>query len=138
MRALMAILDDWLDVHSAWDWPDVSPRVRLVSEWEASARHGTTSSLQSGLLRGLYDAGRAEILLVEPWDPRNAQDVSTLLHEMVHHRQAAHDWPCPAAQELPAYRLQDEWLAERGMRTNVNWVAVVLESSCTLHHVHPD
>ncbi len=138
MQALVSILDDWLDAHSKWDRRTPAPRVRLVSQSEAAARRGTASHIQPGRLRGLYDGARQEILLVEPWDPGNARDVSTLLHELVHHRQAAHDWNCPAAQERPAYRLQDAWLAERGMQADVNWLAVILDSGCTLRNVHPD
>ncbi|SFQ08036.1 DUF6647 family protein [Tranquillimonas alkanivorans] len=138
MQELMAILDDWLDVNSEWAQRTSTPLIRRVSEWEARARRGTTSSLQRGPLRGLYDPDTQEILLIEPWDPRNTEDVSTLLHEMIHHRQAPHHWYCPAAQELPAYRLQEAWLGERGLQAEVNWVAVVLDAGCTSRDIHPD
>jgi len=39
---------------------------------------------------------------------------------------------------LPAYRLQEAWLAERGTEAEVNWVAVVLDSGCTRRDIHPD
>lgn len=138
MPGLTATLDDWLDVNSAWSRRDAPPRIRIVSEWEAKARRGVTASRQNGPLRGLYDADREEIMLVAPWNPRSAKDVSVLLHELIHHRQAPYHWYCPAAQELPACRLQDAWLAERGMRANMNWMAVVLESGCARRDIHPD
>lgn len=37
----------------------------------------------------------------------SVEDASMLLHELIHHRQAPHHWYCPAAPELPAYRLQE-------------------------------
>lgn len=138
LHELVSVLDAWLDTHSKWSRRDTAPRIRIVSEWEARARQGATASFQRGRLRGLYDPRQAEILLVRPWDPRDAEDVSVLLHELVHHRQAPHHWYCPAAQELPAYRLQEAWLAERGMWADVNWVAVVLESGCTRRDIHPE
>lgn len=138
LHELVSVLDAWLDTHSEWSRRDTDPRIRMVSEWEARARQGATASFQRGRLRGLYDPGQAEILLVRPWDPRDPEDVSVLLHELVHHRQAPHHWYCPAAQELPAYRLQEAWLAERGMRADVNWVAVVLDSGCTRRDIHPE
>ena len=138
ITTLVASLDDWLDAKSDWPRRDVAPRVLFVSEWQAAARQGATASLQRGSLRGLYDPDRSEILLVRPWDPRNAVDVSVLLHELTHHRQAPHHWYCPAAQELGAYRLQEQWLSERGHALDVNWVAVVIEAGCTPRDIHPD
>jgi hypothetical protein len=138
IHALTAILDDWLDVNSAWARPDISPRVRFVSEWEANSRQGLSGSFQRGRIRGLYDAERSEIMLVRPWNPRSAEDVSILLHELVHHRQNAYHWYCPAAQELPAYRLQEAWLAERRVQADVNWLAVVLDAGCAPRDIHPD
>lgn len=138
MSVLVDTLDDWLDVNSNWPRREKSPRILLVSEWAAAARQGTTSSFQRGRLRGLYDPERMEILLVEPWNSQSAENVSVLLHELVHHRQSTHHWICPAAQELPAYRLQDAWLAERGLQAEVNWVAVVLDAGCTPRDIHPD
>jgi len=137
-HGLVAALDDWLDDNSAWPRRDAPPRILLVSRSEASARRGPTGSFQRGRLRGLYDPEQEEILLVRPWDPHDIENASVLLHELVHHRQAPHHWYCPAAQELPAYRLQEAWLAERGMEAEVNWVAVVLDAGCTRRDIHPD
>lgn len=128
----------WLDAHAPWPRSDVAPRIRLVDAPEANARRGRTEELHQGRLRGLYDAEQAEILLVRPWDPRMAEDASVLLHELIHHRQAPLHWYCPASQELPAYRLQEAWLAERGARLEVIWMVVVLGSGCTPRDIHPD
>ena len=89
--------------------------------------------------RGFYDIELGVIYIVKPWSPNNPQDVSVVLHELVHHRQqTAQHWYCPGAQELPAYRLQEKWLAERGLAVPINWVAVVLEAGCSRRDVHPD
>jgi len=138
MTTLVYSLDAWLDEQSPWPRRDIVPRVRLVNNWQAAARQGATGSFQHGSLRGLYDPDRSEILLVRPWDPRKAVDVAVLLHELTHHRQAPHHWYCPAAQELPAYRLQEQWLSDHGHSLDVNWVAVVLDAGCTPRDFHPE
>ncbi|MBJ3762497.1 hypothetical protein ILP92_07045 [Maribius pontilimi] len=138
MVTLVSSLDDWLDARTDWPRRDAVPRVRLVSEWQAAARQGLTASFQRGRLRGLYDPDLSEILLVQPWDPRNPVDVAVLLHELTHHRQAPHHWYCPAAQELSAYRLQERWLSEKGLALDVNWMAVVLDAGCSPRDIHPE
>ncbi|EPX83849.1 DUF6647 family protein [Salipiger mucosus] len=137
LDALVEILESWLDAESSWERREEKPKIRLSSSAEASARLGATASFQRGRLRGLYDPDGSVIVLVRPWNPSRAEDVSVLLHELVHHRQAPLHWYCPAAQELSAYRLQDAWLNERGLRADVNWVAVVLDAGCTPRDIHP-
>ncbi|OSQ53944.1 hypothetical protein MCRY_21440 [Marivita cryptomonadis] len=138
MPALVSALEVWLDAATDWPSRDAAPHIRVVSKWQAAARQGAAASFQRGHLRGLYDPDRSEILLVRPWDPRLADDVSVLLHELVHHRLAPHHWYCPAAQELPAYRLQEAWLSEQSLSADVNWVAVVLDAGCTPRDIHPE
>lgn len=138
VHALVSTLEDWLDARADWPRREGPPRVHVVSQWQAAARQGATASFQRGRLRGLYDPERSEILMVRPWDPRNAEHVAILLHELVHHRQAPQHWYCPAAQELSAYRLQDSWLSEQGLTADVNWVAAVLDAGCTPRDIHPE
>lgn len=142
LRTLVARLETWIDDRIEHPRREHAPRIRLVGPGEAAARQGMVTlhpqGLAHGRLRGLYDAERAEILLVRPWDPRNPEDVSVLLHELVHHRQVPHHWYCPAAQEPDAYRLQAAWLAEHGIEARVNWLSVVLEAGCTPRDIHPD
>ena len=91
-----------------------------------------------GRARGLYDPGTGTIALVRPWSPREAGDVSVLLHELVHHRQAALHHYCPAAEEPLAYRLQEAWLAERGLPLDWPRLAIALAAGCTPHDIHPE
>lgn len=137
VSALASILDDWLDEHAPWPRHATSPVIHKISR-ERAASIGGLSRRGHGRTRGLYDAETATIYLIEPWDRRDAQDAGVLLHELVHHRQAPHHWYCPAGQEMPAYRLQEEWLGERGLAPKVNWIAVVLEAGCTPKDIHPD
>ena len=138
LSGVIAALDDWLDENSEWSRRVAPPRIRQIGHIEAKAMRIGNGSMQRGRLRGLYDPEREEILLVRPWNPKRAEDVAVLLHELVHHRQAPHHWYCHAAQELAAYRLQDQWMSENGVRAQVNWIAVIMDASCAPRDIHPD
>lgn len=137
MTALVGVLETWLDRQAPWARREALPEIRIVQPEAAAAIRGLAGR-GHGRMRGLYDPESATVYLVAPWDAGDAEDVSVLLHELVHHRQAAHHWYCPGAQELPAYRLQDRWLGERGLEADVNWIAVVLEAGCTPRDIHPE
>ncbi|MDU8913640.1 DUF6647 family protein [Aestuariicoccus sp. MJ-SS9] len=139
LPALVAHLEDWLDANTDLPRRDSAPDIALIGAARAASMHTSRHASQEGHARGLYDEEAGAIYLVRPWDARNPYDVSVLLHELAHHRQAeAGHWYCPGAQELPAYRLQDEWLGALGLAADVNWVAVVLEAGCTPRDIHPD
>jgi len=136
---LVSQLDDWLDRQSGYPRRTKPPAIRSIDLDDALALSGAMSSSGALRPRGFYDPGTKEIMLVRPWSPRNAHDVSVLLHELVHHRQAANEhWYCPGAQELPAYKLQRQWLAELGLKLQANWIAIFLESGCSKSDIHPD
>ncbi len=134
---LTEFLEDWLDEHAPWPRRSETPTIRLISP-ERAAGLGGPSGRGHGTRRGLYDPETATVYLVRPWDRQDVQDAAVLLHELIHHRQAPHHWYCAGAQEPPAYRLQDAWLAERGLEADVNWIAVVLEGGCQPRDFHPD
>ena len=139
MPELVEVLEGWLDAHSPWPRRADAPRVRWTNAQSAAAMAGHAARSAALNPRGFYDADIATIYLVEPWSAGDAQDVSVLLHELAHHRQAeAGHWYCPGAQEKPAYKLQAAWLAEQGLTGNINWIAVELASGCTPRDIHPD
>jgi Domain of unknown function (DUF6647) len=139
MQMLVEHLERWLDVNTELPRRVAPPAVLLTGLAHAASISQNLSAEGEPTRRGLYDPDSATVWLVRPWDPRNPYDTSTLLHELVHHRQAeAGYWRCPGAQELPAYRAQQAWLNELGLEPNVNWIAVVLESGCTPRDIHPD
>lgn len=139
MQSLIDHLELWLDAHSDLPRRTSAPLIRLVGADRVASLQATSRSSKSAHTRGLYDPETATVYLVRPWESRDPHDVSVLLHELVHHRQAeAGHWYCAGAQELPAYRLQEAWLAAQGLRANVNWIAVVLDSGCTPRDIHPD
>lgn len=134
---LVAIFDMWLDQNTDFQRPETRPTLELISASYANSIQGSSAS-SFGRTRGFFDPQSSTIYLILPWDRKNPHDASVLLHELVHARQASRHYYCPGAQEEAAYRLQDDWLRERGLQANVNWIAVVLESGCNRRDFHPD
>lgn len=133
-----AALEAWLDRNSIYPRREGPLVIRLVDARQA-AQIEPALGFADARRRGLYLPELATILLVAPWKSHDPVDVSVLLHELVHHRQVgARHWYCEGQQELPAYRLQQRWLAERGLDIRVNWTAVVIESGCVRRDIHPD
>jgi len=138
MPALVTYLEAWLDAHTDLPRRATAPQVRLTTAARVMRLAPVRAASDRSHTRGLYDPESRTIWLIRPWDARNPYDVSVLLHELVHHRQAQHGhWYCPGAQELPAYRLQQAWLNALGLEPNVNWIAVILEAGCAPHDIHP-
>lgn len=135
--SLVERLELWLDARTDWPRRAAPPRIEVISGLDLARMLGGPRR-GFGRARGLYDAETQTVFLARPWDPDRPEHVSVLLHELVHHRQAPHHWYCPAAQELPAYRLQEAWLAAHGLELEVNWIAIVLEAGCTRSDIHPD
>lgn len=134
---LVEDLEIWLDENSPWERRTAPPAIRLLPPSLAAGLYGS-AGFAGGRLRAFYDDRTATITLVSPWDIRDPADRSVLLHELAHHRQAPHHWYCPAAQELPAYKLQAAWALEHGAEVSIDWMAAVLESGCTPRDFHPD
>jgi hypothetical protein len=136
---LVRALDRWLDSESPYPPRATPSRIRLVSPHRILALSSTGHRQGGGRRRGLYDPDSRTIYLARPWSMRDARDVSVLLHELTHHRQAtARHWYCPGQQELPAYRLQAAWLAEQAETIAINWIAATLAAGCVPRDIHPD
>ncbi len=134
---LTSILDTWLDISTDLQRPEIPPKITQISPAMAASIRG--SSLHAyGRTRGLFDPQSSTIFLIQPWDLRNVNDASILLHELVHSRQVSRDYLCPGAEEEAAYRIQDDWLREHGLRANVDWFTIILAAGCSRRDIHPD
>jgi hypothetical protein len=84
----------------------------------------------------LYDGRDRTVYLPRGWTGATPVEASMLVHEMVHHFQAAagERFACAAAREKDAYALQARWLEafgtdlERGL--GVNGLFVLLATNC--------
>lgn len=130
-------LEVWLDANSDLPRAPDRPTVRYVDS-STLATPGKTAMAIGKHVRGLYDPETSVIYLVRPWSAGNPQDISVLVHELVHHRQSGRHHFCAGSQELQAYKLQKAWLAQHNALLDVNWIGVILASSCAPKDIHPD
>jgi hypothetical protein len=126
-QALLTAIATWLSAHFDLPMAQSHPRVELVPSAKIAALR----------YRGLIPDARAEIApradaspsdrdvvavysdtaqtiyLAEDWTGSTASELSTLVHEMVHHLQNVGrlKYECPQAREKLAYMAQDRWLA---------------------------
>lgn len=84
-----------------------APAIELVT-----MRYGAGSAVSSPEVVAVYDEGVNTIFLTAGWTGRTPAELSVLVHEMVHHLQAAAEmrFACPGEREALAYRAQDAWL----------------------------
>lgn len=136
-RDLVPGLLGWIAAHAPYRVDgEALPAVLLCRSGDAIAYEGR-DLVVGPLVHGLYDHPERQIWLVAPWDAGDPVAVSTLLHELVHHLQFTQArWPCAAAAEPEAYRLQAAWLAEQGIEAGFDWGRIALASRCPFD-VHP-
>ena len=133
--SLIEELHHRIDTSTDLPTADMKPTI-VFADPQDIEKPSEIASMIGGTPRGLYDPDTHTITLIRPWSADNPQDVAVLLHELVHHRQGGKHFYCEAAKEHTAYHLQKDWLAERGHPLDVNWIAVVLASSCASRDIH--
>jgi hypothetical protein len=132
-EALFNELVGWIATHTMYDvgvtWKN-PPEIVFCAVGDIIAYEGH-DLLVDPALRAAYDLPARRIHLVEPWSPDSLADRSILLHELIHDVQLLNrDWPCLAAPEWEAYRLQDLWLQEQSVILPFDWPAIRRLSEC--------
>jgi hypothetical protein len=110
---LLETMSLWLV--SNYDLPIVAVMPTLVSLPAAELvirRYGPEANFPVGGVVALYDDAEGTIFLSEYWTGNTVGDLSVLVHELVHHMQAAAGlrFACAGEREVLAYRAQDDWL----------------------------
>ena len=137
MDTLVATLIVWIAAHSSLAAAQ-PPHFRFAPKQEMTGVYqGAGTEANFLRVEAFYLPATATIYLPEGWRGGNLRDDSTLVHELVHHLQAANNVraPCPAALEREAYDLQFKWLREQGVAdpyefTELNALTVILATSC--------
>jgi hypothetical protein len=120
-------LNTMYDVATTWQEP---PEIVFCAVGETIDYEGR-DLLVDPALEAAYDLPARRIHIVEPWSEDNLIDRSILLHELIHDVQLMNrEWDCIGAPEWEAYRLQDKWLQERGVRLPFDWPAIRRLSEC--------
>ena len=87
-------------------------------------------------LVAFYNKNTKTLYLPEGWRGRTADELSILVHELVHHLQtkAGLHYECSAAREEMTYEAQDKWLKMFGLTLEkefgINRLTLIVISSC--------
>lgn len=125
MDTLLSVIAIWLSVNFGLPGTHPPPRIEFHPEetmsrlWiESIAQHQNVNlstvarETEHVEIQAFYDDQLRTIFLAEGWDAKSPQNVSILVHEMVHHLQNldGRKYACPAEREKLAYAAQDAWL----------------------------
>ena len=152
MDHLVAVLTLWLSIEFGLPAYAPPPEIEFLPEPEltrlwmegVARRNGMdvdTIARQLGEVKieAFYDDTHATISLAEDWSADSRRDVSTLVHELVHHLQQAdgRQYRCPAAREQLAYEAQERWLAlfDASLETqfHIDALTLRLHTRCMMH-----
>lgn len=119
MQALILAAMTWIASETGLPVPDSPPGVTFVSAREMATRahpEGRYDPTVAGRYLALYHPESRTILLRDDWKRHDLRDRSILVHELVHHMQAAagRRYACRGARERVAYETQARWLEQRG------------------------
>lgn len=131
MQSLLTVIVTWLSINyglpASYDHPRIervpaaqmdAVRARIAGSTtagDATAGLGQAESSESGRsIEAFYDDTSRTIYLPQGWVGATPEELSVLVHEMVHHLQnvGGLKYACPQAREKPAYQAQDKWLAQ--------------------------
>ncbi|MDJ0641019.1 MAG: hypothetical protein QNJ20_19550 [Paracoccaceae bacterium] len=137
---VMEELLSWIEAQTAYDVSALRNSPPEISFCAVGERipYEAGSALVDVALNGAYDHLRNTILLVQPWNPDDPRDRSVLLHELLHAAQLQNrTYACLEEAEWEAYRLQEAYLAERGLESGFDWLQIYFWSQCP-RDIHPD
>lgn len=112
MQELMGVIMVWLTATFALPEVREPPRIRYMPPAQiAEIRYGR-SGVGVGDVVSVYNDLTGTIILAPDWNSRNVNDVSVLVHELVHHMQnrGSMTFACPQEREALAYEAQQRWL----------------------------
>lgn len=136
--ALLETISLWLS--SNYDLPLAADMPALASLRAAELvvrRYGPEAIYPEGGVVALYDDAEGMIFVSDEWSGNTPGDLSILVHELVHHMQAAADqrFACPGEREVLAYRAQNDWLGLFGDSLEetfgIDQATLLVATSCT-------
>lgn len=145
MKTLILALMVWASAQTGLPVPDRLPEITYADPCQMERLYIGNPDLDCDSLRGfriraMYDPRIRRMVLPEAWRPDSLYDVSTLLHELVHHMQAEAgirlaDVECIGRDiERPAYEAQIAFLEAAGVKAfdvmGLNGLAYVFLTNC--------
>lgn len=119
MKELILALMVWASANTGLDVPETMPIIKNVSAETMfyMVQPGQEYNPDRGV-RWLALYANDVIYLQDTWQVDNLRDVSSLLHELVHHMQAYDadaEYRCRGKSEEVAYEAQMDWLTAAGV-----------------------
>ncbi len=134
MAELIAGLMAWIAAHAAYDAALAgAPAIRVADDLCAEMRLPPRCRVGA-----YYDHRAATVVLRREWSPDSVEDRSLLLHELVHHLQAASgtfDFDTPMGRcrgEAEAFALMARWLQANGARARPD-IRRAVRDACAAH-----
>lgn len=135
MTELMLGLLLWIGANTDYTVTTALPNIVMTEKYNMCAAYGIGEKgrCDAARLHGFYDKNMT-IYLRNGFDVANADDVSMLLHELVHYVQwlnGANRTTCLGMLEVEAYELQDAWRAKAGLGPGIDeFRKILLAASC--------
>jgi Domain of unknown function (DUF6647) len=137
MDTLIVTLIAWIAAHSSLANAQ-PPHILFVSKQEMNSVYLDAANERNFFqVEAYYQPTKGTIYLPKGWRADSLRDRSVLVHELVHHLQAANHVKvsCMGALERQAYGLQFKWLSENGVRdpygfTGLDVLTVVFAGTC--------
>jgi hypothetical protein len=116
MRETVVALLAWISLQFGVEAP-VPPAIEFVSQQRLAELAYGGNPPSGAAVTALYNRTIGTVYLSTEWKKEDLRDRSTLVHELVHHCQerGSIPYPCIAARERDAYRLQADWLRQQGV-----------------------
>lgn len=153
MQSLLTVIVMWLSINyglpASYDHPRIewipaaqmdAVRARIAgstASGDETVRPSHAAPDESGRNAvAFYDDKSRTIYLPQGWVGNTPEELSVLVHEMVHHLQnvGGLKYACAEAREKPAYQAQDKWLAQFNRNLAdalaLDPVAVLVRTNC--------
>jgi hypothetical protein len=135
---LLEVMTLWIEAN--FGLPAVAQMPALVSlpaEELSARRYGPGAVVPTHGVVALYDEAQSTIYVSDEWTGHTVADHSIILHELVHHMQAASGsrFACAGERETLAYRAQDAWLSLFGESLEsafgIDRLTILVTTTCT-------
>jgi len=135
---LLEAMTLWLEANFGLPAAARMPALVSVPAEELSVRrYGHAVIFPADGVVALYDEAVGTIFVSDEWTGQTVADHSVLLHELVHHMQAAagQRFACPADREVLAYAAQEAWLNLFGESLQsafgIDRLTILVTTTCT-------
>lgn len=135
MNEILFTLLTWIGTQTGYAIPETMPNIVMTERYNMCAQYGIDNKgiCTAARLAGFYDKNLT-IYLRHSFDLQNADDRSNLLHELVHYVQwhnGQNKSKCLGKLEVEAYKLQDQWRVNAGLKARSDpFQLILLSSSC--------